>query len=130
MSEGAREEFGTNWVYGHSRCGGLSLEPHTIHCGLNSGYQAIGLAFLFGARFITLLGYDMAHTGGRTHWHGDHPGKLNNAGGSRFPHWRSEMAPLATELERQGVRVINASRRTALKCFPRRPLEEALQCTS
>lgn len=36
------------------------------------------------------------------------------------------MAALASDLEADGVEVINASRQTALECFQRRPLEEIL----
>lgn len=131
MSAAARDKYGLHWIFGHSQCGGLSKEPHTLHCGKNSGFQAIGLAYLFGARVITLVGYDMANTDGRTHWHGDYPKgtKLGNPTGLRFQVWRTEMQPLANDLKKAGVAVTNASRRTALRCFPQSTLEEALACS-
>src|SRR5690606_10503176 len=46
----------------------------------NSGAGAVAMAAQFGAARIVLLGYDAQHTGGRKHWHGDHPKKLGNAG--------------------------------------------------
>lgn len=127
VSEGAREEFGTHWVYGHPRAGGLSTSPGSINCGKNSGYQSLGLMHLFGVARVTLVGFDMMDTGGRSHWHGDHPlGKLGNGGRDRFPSWRREMTAIAADLKKAGVVVVNASRQTALKCFPRLSLEEAL----
>src|SRR5690606_16993842 len=49
--------------------------------GKNSGVGAISLAAHWGARKIILLGYDCQLTGGRAHWHEDHPKGLGNAGG-------------------------------------------------
>lgn len=69
----------------------------------------------------------MQRTGGKFHWHGKHWGNLPN--GQGFPTWIKNFAPLAVDLARRGVEVINATRETALQCFPRMSLEEALaQC--
>lgn len=126
VSEGARERFDLRWIYGQEG-GGLSADPTYIHTGQNSGYQALGLAALFGVSRVVLLGYDfMAGRGDRRHWHGDHPKGLGNAPPSRYPVWARLMAALARDLERKGVEVINSSRRTALRCFPCRPIEESL----
>lgn len=126
ISEAARERHGLRWIFGQEGSG-LSPDPTYIHTGMNSGYQALGLAALFGARRIVLLGYDFTvGPGGRRHWHGDHPRPLGNAPPSRYPAWANAMNVLATDLKRSGVEVINASRRTALRCFPRRDLTEAL----
>ena len=38
---------------------GLSRTQGVIHQGKNSGYQALNLAYLLGAKRILLLGYDM-----------------------------------------------------------------------
>lgn len=127
VSEGARERFGLRWIYGHDG-GGLSPDPTYIHTGKNSGYQALGLAAVLGARRVVLLGYDfMTAQDGRRHWHGDHPKGLGNAPPSRYPSWARSMNQLAVDLKRAGVEVINASRRTALKCFPRVDLGDALR---
>ena len=103
---------------------GLSRQRGLIRQGGNSGYQAIGLAFDQGAERIVLLGFDMQNTDGRTHWHGDHPAGLRNT--SPFTSWTGKFGQLAVDLEREGVRVINATRETALRCFERMPAEEAL----
>lgn len=105
---------------------GLSQHPGRIHAGLNSGYQAIGLAFMWGAARIVLLGYDMQRgPRGESHHHGDHEGNLPNLG--TMHEWVRRMIPLAIDLRSQGVEVINATRRTALRCFEQMPIAQALR---
>lgn len=89
---------------------------------MNSGAGAVELAFKAGARRILLLGYDCQHTGGRAHWHPDHPSPMGNAGSVHdWPRlWRNTAKAVA------GAQVINCSRQTALDCFPRMRLEDAL----
>lgn len=105
-------------------CCGISRQPDTIHTGMNSGYQAIQLAYLWGATKIILLGYDMQKTGGKAHWHGDHPKGLGNCG--NFSKWILAMNDLAKDLKVEGVEVVNCSRQTALKCFRRAELKDTL----
>jgi hypothetical protein len=119
----ARDQFHLNYIVG-SRVKGLSKKPDQIHTGGNSGYQAIGLAHLWGAKRILLLGYDMMRSGGRTHWHADHPSRLGNGG--RFHEWCKEMNALASDAKQIGLEIINCSRKTALTCFPRSTIQEAL----
>lgn len=94
----------------------------------NSGAGAIALAAEWGAKRIILLGYDCQKTGGKAHWHGDHPAKnrkgerMGNAGS--IGKWPEQFRRLRQHL--RGATVINASRETALSVFPRMPLEEAL----
>lgn len=87
-----------------------------------SGEGAIALAAFWGAQRVVLVGYDCQHTGGRAHWHPDHPG-LGNARG--VEKWPEQMRALARFLGIH-VQVINASRVTALEVFPRQSLEAAL----
>lgn len=128
VSQAAAQRYGINWIHGHSKLGGLSKEPDMIHCGKNSGFQAIGLAYLFGAARIVLLGYDLMHEPGtrRVHWHGNHPPGLGNAASGNLGLWAREMHLLADDLKKTKTQVVNASRRTALRCFPRKTLEDAL----
>jgi hypothetical protein len=119
----ARDRFDLYWIFGQDK-GGLSNDPTVIHQGKNSGYQAIGLAHLFGAARILLLGFDFSRDGTRTHWHGDHPRGLGNGGS--YPSWVAAMNGLATDLKAAGVEVINCSRRTAIACFERKAIEDCL----
>lgn len=89
----------------------------------NSGAGAILLAAQLGAAEIILLGYDCQHTGGRAHWHADHPEGLGNAG--TVHKWPAQFEETARKLP-PGVKVINATRSTALNIWPRMQLEAAL----
>ena len=92
----------------------------------NSGGMAASLAILAGAARILYLGLDCKPAAdGRRHWHGAHPPGLGDA--VSMPKWAEEIKLLAGDAFLGGVEVINASRDTALECFPRIPFEEALQ---
>lgn len=90
--------------------------------GRSSGEGAIRLAAHRGARRIVMLGYDAQHTGGRAHWHPDHP-RMGNAGA--WAKWPEHFRALARQLGKS-VTVINASRVSAIDAFPRMTLEDAL----
>jgi hypothetical protein len=97
-----------------------------IHFGGNSGYQCINLAYLWGAKKIVLLGFDMKRgPQGQSHWHGDHPRPLST--GLPLDKWLVAFDQLAVDLVDEGVPVINATRDTALQCFDKLPLERALR---
>lgn len=91
---------------------------------LNSGAAAIELAADMGAKRIILLGYDCQHTGGKRHWHGDHPKGAGSGNAGNIAKWPAIFNRLARSLK--GVEVINCTRETALTCFPRASLEGAL----
>lgn len=91
----------------------------------NSGAAAVSLAVLAGARKVVMLGYDCQHTGGQTHWHGNHPAPLGNAGS--VARWPAKFAQLAQYARQSGCNVVNASRETALTCFPRVRLEDEIE---
>jgi hypothetical protein len=90
----------------------------------NSGANAIGIAAASGAAKVVLLGYDCQRTGGKTHWHGDHPKPLGNA--SSIAKWPKHFEGVAKNARQLGAEVVNCSRETGLTCFPRMPLEQAL----
>lgn len=92
------------------------------HERTNSGAAALAQAAWWCAERVILLGYDCQHTGGRKHWHADHPGKLGNAVGVNT--WPAQFEAILPRLA--GMEVINATRETALPYFPRMTLEEAL----
>ena len=119
-------KFGAIKVLGDVGRGGLHPEPGKVYSQGNSGGALIHFARNNGARRIILLGYDFAFTGGQFHWHGKHEGSLGNAGSIKnwFPHMRK----LAADLKAEGVEVLNCSRVTALDCFDRRDLADALEC--
>jgi hypothetical protein len=111
---------GLNRIHGEPG-GGITRTPNSVREGGNSGFQAVGLALLFGASRITLLGFDMQHTHGRGHWHADH--ERNNPTRIAFGNWRKNFDELSRMTD---VPIINATRHTALRCFPRMSLHESL----
>lgn len=120
ISEPAARAYGMNYIESID-APGLSESPRRIHQGGNSGYQALGLAHAWGAARAVLLGYDMQRTGGKSHWHGDHKGGLANLGPA-LSAWPGRF----DAVHRQWPHVVNASRQTAITCFPRVSLAEAL----
>jgi hypothetical protein len=96
-----------------------------IHQGGNSGYQAINLAYLWGAQTIILLGLDCSKApDGKDHWFGQHGPGLTQQ--QPYDIWQARFPQLAQDLKEEGVRVINCSRQTALTCFERMTLEKAI----
>ncbi len=101
--------------------------------GGNSGHMAIQYAVDKGAKNIALLGFDQSKPDGVAHFHADHPkeakdGKrtnMANAGGVQS--WPRLMNRTAIDLHSMGVVVVNLSRRTALRCFPRMTVDEFLE---
>lgn len=88
----------------------------------NSGASCISMATQAGATRIILLGFDCQHTGGSSHWHGDHPIGLGNAGLTHK--WLENYTKMAQDFAH--VDIINASRETAITCFPRARLEDLI----
>lgn len=122
-SEQARDEFGLYWIRG-APGEGIHEDPNTVLHGMNSGHQAINLACIFGAARVLLLGYDVQRTGGKSHWHGDHPAHLGNA---RCVHqWAKGFKRQAIDAKLRGIEIVNCSRTTALDCFPRGVITECL----
>jgi len=73
-----------------------------------------------------LLGLDCSPSAkGEAHWFGQHGAGLTTS--QPFKMWQAKFPQLAVDLQTEGVRVINASRETALTCFERMTLEEAIK---
>ena len=120
---GAAAAHNLEWVEGVDR-EGLSVTVGRVHTGGNSGYQALGLAYQLGASYVVLLGFDMQASGTKIHWHGDHPACLGNSG--PYDVWAARFVQMAVDLIRVGVRVVNATRSTALEAFEKVSLDAAL----
>jgi len=101
---------------------GLSVTQGIIHTGGNSGYAATNLALLLGAGRIILLGFDLMMDGKKRHFFGDHPPGLNRASNYvDFCKYFSTIKP-----EKYGIEIWNATRTTALNCFPNYKLEDLI----
>lgn len=103
--------------------GGLEPDPSGLRHGHNSGYQALGVCAHLGVSRILLLGYDMRlGTGGRAHWHPDHPWRMHPS----FNTWIALYQTLVEPLKARGIQVINCTRESNLTAFPRGDLRALL----
>ncbi|MFP2422217.1 hypothetical protein ACLEXA_11845 [Pseudescherichia vulneris] len=103
---------------------GVNLFPTDTTGTFNSGQRAILFAHWLGAQHIILLGFDCSITNG-SHWHGDHT-ILDNPTAANIKRWHGEFAHVAQLLHGKAS-IINSSRETALNCFRRLTLDEALR---
>jgi hypothetical protein len=93
-----------------------SFDAGWVGQGSNSGFQAVNLAVLMGASSVILLGFDMSlGAAGEKHFFGDHPGRMNM--NSPFPVFVRAFERSAPVYAQRGIVILNASRRSALKCF-------------
>jgi hypothetical protein len=93
---------------------------NVIATGGNSGFQALNLAVMQGAEKVILLGYDMGFHGNKHWWTGQFK---RNIRPSNYDDWIKKFNKAAPLIP---VPVINCTRETALSCFERMPLHEAL----
>lgn len=113
---GAADRHGLHLVPGAP--GQVFRTDGTIAYGSNSGFQAIGLAILFGAARIVLVGFNL----GGPHFFGAHPRPLVNSNCRQFlPQFQAAAARMPA-----GVEIVNATPRSALDCWPMVPLAAAL----
>ncbi len=103
---------------------GLNLFDTDTRWAFNSGQRSILFAASLGAKNIILTGFDCSVSDG-SHWHGDHV-ELDNPTAESATRWRGEFANTARAMIGK-VNIINSSRQTALKCFRRLGLNEALR---
>jgi hypothetical protein len=102
---------------------GLSNEPGVLRLGGLSGYQGINLVKHWGATVVLLLGYDLQRTGGKSHYFGDHQKGLTIC--RNYGKYIENFETLRQG--NHGLQIINCSRETALECFERMTIHEALE---
>jgi hypothetical protein len=92
-------------------------------CGYDCGTSAINLAYHFGATEIVLLGMDMQ---GNRWCNGefDHPMPYIPSG--HHARHSSVLPKIAKDAKRKGIRIVNCSPISKVKCFDRQPLEAFL----
>jgi hypothetical protein len=104
---------------------GLSTYPRELVTGGNSGYQAVNIATLAGAKRVLLVGYDMRFHGYKSHSHNGHP--IKSASRTYSEEYVSKFATMNGCLPRLGVEVVNCTPGSALgKIFPQADLQCAL----
>lgn len=119
----AAELYGLRLIPSVRRAQGFSFVPGIIHLGGNSGFQAVNLALQKGATIVVLVGFDMQGS----HFFGDHPpmGRRMPSNGKGFIRWRKHFG-IAADMLPADRKIINATPDSALTCFPKMTLEEAL----
>lgn len=121
MLRNAHRDSNGSPIHGH----GLSLDPGALVTGRNSGWQALNLAILAGAKTVILLGIDgQPAPDGRTHWSGGHPEPTPQAA---YEEYRRAWSAGEAAIKAAGVRVINASPGSAIG-FEKMAIEDALAC--
>lgn len=91
--------------------------PALIESGTNSALLALHVAItIFGATRVVYYGLDMNAEKG-AHYFGSYPAPLMNSKPERFEIFKTQFAAYAKKLP-PGVEVINATKGSALKCFP------------
>jgi hypothetical protein len=103
---------------------GLSTDRGALVTGLNSGFQALNLAVLAGAKRVLLVGFDGSPgPDGREHFHGGHPRPTPAAA---YPLYREAMSAARPALQLAGVEVLNCTPGSAIDAFPMADLTSAL----
>ena len=114
------DKYNLNWIESRRK---PNLSPRGsgyIHQGSNSGFQALNCAYEWSAQTVLLLGYDMTNERGK-HWFGNHPGNMQ--ADSPFGLFVAGF----DSIDVPDLNIINCSRDTALTCFPRMTIDEALK---
>lgn len=92
-------------------------------CGFDCGTSAINIAYHFGATEIVLLGMDM--TGDR--WcNGEFAHPMPHIPADHHARHASVLPAIAKDAAAKGIRIVNCSPTSVVKCFERQPLEAFL----
>jgi len=104
---------------------GVSLEWPYLRTGDNSGYQAVNLAILLGAKKIILTGYDMDYDAqGKSHWFGNHK-TLINPPINRLKQFAANFNTLADDLM-DDIKIINCSIHTKITAFKQANIKDVI----
>lgn len=91
----------------------------------SGAHQSLGLAVLWGARHIVMVGIDCkSGKDGKSHWFGDHPKSLPNP--QVYDLWIQDYRKIAKDAAERGIRLVNCSIDTAVDSLIRSTLEEEL----
>lgn len=119
QSEPAAKKYGLRHQAGIDAPG---LGEDVLHFGSHSGYQAINLAYIFGATRILLLGYDCRVIDGKRHYFGNHPGALNK--NSSYELFAKSYRSIDTKL--CGLEIVNCTPGSMIDVFPRADIAHAV----
>lgn len=106
---------------------GIDDRKGQISWNASSGGAAINVAYHLGARYITLVGYDMRLVGGEKNWmeHTKEETKRNP-----YANFLRPFDKIANDAKRLGVRIVNATPGSAITQFPMTTVDEVLDANS
>jgi len=117
----AAEKYKLSFIPGFHKSGLYMLNRSHIHFGANSGFQQLNIAYHYGIRKFLLVGYNMGVVNKQRHFFGDHPGKMRKD--SPYDLFISMYNTIQPEIN---TMIINCTPDSALTCFKRMDLKEAL----
>jgi hypothetical protein len=104
---------------------GIAPEGKGVRRGSGSGFQAVGLAILLGAKRIVLVGMDCKRgPKGEIHVHGEHKHPLRND--QPLNTWKEEFDSLEGDSAALGIDIANCTIDTAIHRIRRSTLEREL----
>lgn len=116
---------GERWSCDAAAVREFRVHYHKAHGAYNSGLRGLQFAQDKGAKRILLIGYDCKIQPGKRHYHADHAkAGLGNPDRDRCKMWEIQFLRFAKSF--RSVDVVNCSRDTTIRCFPRKPLEACL----
>jgi hypothetical protein len=121
VSPDAARQYRLNYVEGSADIE-WGHTPELIAYGGNSGFQALNLAVVQGASKVVLLGYDYGLRAGKKHWF-DGTKHERTSRPSHYHEWLPRIHAAAKHIK---IPVINCSLESAIECFPKMTVREAL----
>jgi len=100
---------------------GLSEVQGSVHFGGTSGYAALNLAALKGAKQIILLGFDYS---GTDRWYPDYSWSSRGRGQSEHEEWARNFNTTVMSLAANHAFVVNASPDSRIAAFPKATLDQ------
>lgn len=118
-------EYGALMFVGENGRGISDETSGAVRQGTNSGFGAVGLSIMHGARRILLAGMDCkAGPDGRKHWFGDHPPRLPAC--QPFETFAQDFDSLADPAAEREIEIINCTIDSAIRRLPRGDLAAEL----
>lgn len=121
----AAKQYGLHYIEGDTKHAGLETsDPSTIRTNLNSGAQALNIAYHTHARRVILLGFDCKNdVNGMSHWFGEHRDDSHPC----YSTINMFFNQIAHDAKAHGLSIVNCTADTALTCFEKVDLEGALK---
>ena len=109
----------------HLRGGGFAEETgYGIESSGPSGFGAMNLAYLKGAKRIFLLGFDLNPEPKEQHWHRGYDWRNNSHENSKYENWARWFETACFQLRQRGIHVYNCNPDSRIVCFPKITLQQ------